>query len=229
MKAVSLLLVVALLSCGDSSPAPKPVCTAGQQVNCPCVGGEQGAQSCRPDGSGYDACVCPVGTDAGAPMDVGADLAMAIDLPVDVRAADAAPDLVPADVASDLPSDVAHDMGPVIGHTPEGNDARAVAMGPNGGSVFAGFSEPCTTDADCESIPVDACDASSTPVASVVYHRVSGFCDLSPSGDFLCRYAFVRLPCPANMCAQEPTTVACVCFTDGDCPAELHCTMNECS
>ena len=33
-------------------------CTPGKQELCLCLGGEQGVQTCRDDGSGFDACEC---------------------------------------------------------------------------------------------------------------------------------------------------------------------------
>lgn len=45
--------------------APRPICEAGRQVACPCIGGEQGVQICRDDGSGWETCVCPHNQDSG--------------------------------------------------------------------------------------------------------------------------------------------------------------------
>lgn len=60
-----------LASCGGSpadvgfSP-PQRACTPGAQVECACPGdAPKGVQSCRADGSGYDACACTA-NDAGA-------------------------------------------------------------------------------------------------------------------------------------------------------------------
>lgn len=37
------------------------VCQAGRQVSCPCPGNPDGAQRCKDDGSGYEACACEPG------------------------------------------------------------------------------------------------------------------------------------------------------------------------
>ena len=46
---------------GDASGGSPvaPVCAAGRQVTCPCVGGGEGVQVCSADGSGWSACQCP--------------------------------------------------------------------------------------------------------------------------------------------------------------------------
>lgn len=51
---------------GTSPPAPDAgsetttsVCAPGAQVACACPGGEDGAQRCRDDGTGWEACLCP--------------------------------------------------------------------------------------------------------------------------------------------------------------------------
>ncbi len=36
-----------------------PLCVPGAQVACACPGGAPGAQACRPDGGGYEMCICP--------------------------------------------------------------------------------------------------------------------------------------------------------------------------
>lgn len=56
-----LALVLACGSQGTSAPPPAPVCTPGQQVECPCPGGGKGAQACKDDGTGYAVCECASG------------------------------------------------------------------------------------------------------------------------------------------------------------------------
>lgn len=64
MRPLTLLLAasLALAACSsDEDPAPTaaPVgCSAGQQIECTCVGGSKSAQVCKADGSGFDACAC---------------------------------------------------------------------------------------------------------------------------------------------------------------------------
>ena len=41
-------------------------CVPGVQIACACPGGVEGAQACKPDGSGYDPCMCPDGGAGGA-------------------------------------------------------------------------------------------------------------------------------------------------------------------
>lgn len=44
----------------DDEPAnPKPACTPGKQESCSCLGGAQGIQICKDDGSGLGKCECP--------------------------------------------------------------------------------------------------------------------------------------------------------------------------
>lgn len=56
---------------GDAEPGtggssqPPPMCEPGRQVSCPCVGGEDGVQSCRDDGSGWTPCECPAPPETG--------------------------------------------------------------------------------------------------------------------------------------------------------------------
>ena len=50
---------------GGSMPSTT-VCTPGQQVECACPGGAQGAQACNEDGTGFEACACPTVDDAPA-------------------------------------------------------------------------------------------------------------------------------------------------------------------
>lgn len=51
-----------VIGCGSENPEFRdPVggtCVAGQQVECPCPGEEDGVQVCREDGTGFDACSC---------------------------------------------------------------------------------------------------------------------------------------------------------------------------
>lgn len=50
------------------------MCEPGEQQECACPGGAQGAQACRDDGSGWEDCICPDddgGTDDGATSDGG--------------------------------------------------------------------------------------------------------------------------------------------------------------
>jgi len=67
----SLLLglsVGAAASCGSSEVAPPKACVPGRTVACTCDGGGDGLQTCRGDGSGYDACgFCKIRVKAAAP------------------------------------------------------------------------------------------------------------------------------------------------------------------
>jgi sulfatase modifying factor 1 len=82
-------LCCALAACGGNSLSTPPpagagasggnvgtleLCIPGQQIACACANGNNGAQVCRNDGSGYLACACAsgVGGDAGAGGDGGA-------------------------------------------------------------------------------------------------------------------------------------------------------------
>lgn len=66
---LALALAVALLACSSDDPDPVAAksCASGQQIECACPAGGKGAQVCRADGSGYDACQgCKPNTDGGA-------------------------------------------------------------------------------------------------------------------------------------------------------------------
>lgn len=61
------LLLAALAGCSGpdsetsastSTTGETQPCTPGQQVACPCLGGADGVQVCRPDGAGYEPCQC---------------------------------------------------------------------------------------------------------------------------------------------------------------------------
>jgi hypothetical protein len=43
----------------DEPAAPKLACTPGKQESCACLGGAQGVQICKDDGSGLGKCECP--------------------------------------------------------------------------------------------------------------------------------------------------------------------------
>lgn len=51
-----------------SDPTGAPACIPGKSEACTCPGGAQGAQTCKPDGSGFDMCTCdeqPTGSISG--------------------------------------------------------------------------------------------------------------------------------------------------------------------
>jgi len=135
--------VATAVACGtftNSPPDGGGPCAPGQQITCACVGGGQGAQVCKDDGS-YGACECG----EGGIVEGGQDA------PADVLGADVAHDAV-GDVVAEGPSDggscgPAADAGPggalswaknfgTTGYT----TANAVAIDPtNGGVVVAGY------------------------------------------------------------------------------------------
>ena len=43
----------------DEAPAATRACTPGKQESCSCLGGVQGVQICKDDGSGLGKCECP--------------------------------------------------------------------------------------------------------------------------------------------------------------------------
>lgn len=53
-----LLAVLMACSCGTSN---NMVCEPGDQKSCDCIGGEEGVQVCRENGSGWEKCDCPEG------------------------------------------------------------------------------------------------------------------------------------------------------------------------
>lgn len=69
LSMLSLLLVLA------GCPTAAPVCEAGRTVDCACVGGRVGAQTCRGDGTRWEPCQCPVQADAGVAVVVDAGTA----------------------------------------------------------------------------------------------------------------------------------------------------------
>jgi len=80
----------------DAGPDSSQVCEPGKQVDCACPGGSAGAQRCRDDGSGWEACICP---DASLPPQDAADGADE----------DTSPE-ASNDVASDGPGEVGEDV-----------------------------------------------------------------------------------------------------------------------
>ena len=46
----------------EADAGPAPVCVAGQQVACACLGAAEGVQACKDDGSGFEACECEAPT-----------------------------------------------------------------------------------------------------------------------------------------------------------------------
>ena len=60
MRYLSLVVVImGLVAVGCQADGTTQKCTPGTTNFCDCVGGGQGAQACKDDGSGYKECVCP--------------------------------------------------------------------------------------------------------------------------------------------------------------------------
>jgi hypothetical protein len=77
MRPIALLLAaLAIAACSSDDPDPAvatPVgCTAGQSIECTCPGGSKSAQTCKADGSGFDACACGAAGGAGSSGAAGA-------------------------------------------------------------------------------------------------------------------------------------------------------------
>ena len=58
----AIACALVLLGCSGDSATPAQACVPGDAKVCPCTNGESGAQSCSRDGSGYEPCVCTVGS-----------------------------------------------------------------------------------------------------------------------------------------------------------------------
>lgn len=123
----------------DASDA-SPVCEAGKQASCACVGGAAGAQRCLDDGSGWGPCECPDADQPDAELDSGED---ADAEPSDADAADDvadAEDAADATDAADVAEEAAPDAQPDVVEEPE-----------------------CAVAADCPGLDMDcshrACDA----------------------------------------------------------------------
>ncbi|MBI5494862.1 MAG: beta-lactamase family protein [Deltaproteobacteria bacterium] len=54
-------------SAGGATSLAGTACVPGRQVPCACMGGAQGVQVCRNDGSGFDACVCGTASSSASP------------------------------------------------------------------------------------------------------------------------------------------------------------------
>lgn len=58
-------LALMLVHCSGASGSKSMVCSPGASISCACSNGDQGAQVCESDGSGYEACSCGTGTTTG--------------------------------------------------------------------------------------------------------------------------------------------------------------------
>jgi len=88
----------------DSAGGPL-ACVPGMQVACTCLGGAQGVQICKSDGSGFEACL---GCDGGVEVPDASDKDV-VEMPPDVALPDALPepDVEPAaDVATPVPTEL---------------------------------------------------------------------------------------------------------------------------
>src|SRR5690349_8436290 len=62
-------LLLLLAACGGADTKDvfgQKVCVAATTIECACPGGAKGAQSCRDDGTGYEACQCASGSGGAA-------------------------------------------------------------------------------------------------------------------------------------------------------------------
>jgi len=66
MKWWHLGIGLTVLACGGGEDFSARTCVPGVTQECLCPGGASGAQACRGDGSGYDACQCSNGSGGGA-------------------------------------------------------------------------------------------------------------------------------------------------------------------
>jgi hypothetical protein len=70
-----LAIAVGLSACGSADDTKdifgSKVCVAGVTVECACPGGVKGAQACRDDGAGYEACQCGGGSGSGGSAGAG--------------------------------------------------------------------------------------------------------------------------------------------------------------
>jgi hypothetical protein len=67
------LLAVACGSADTSGVFGPKVCVPGATQECACPGGVKGAQACREDGAGFDACACGGGSGSGGSAGGGGD------------------------------------------------------------------------------------------------------------------------------------------------------------
>jgi hypothetical protein len=65
----SLTLIAA--ACGSGFPMPKTACVPNAAIACVGVGACMGSQTCKADGSGYNACICGASPDGGTGTDAG--------------------------------------------------------------------------------------------------------------------------------------------------------------
>lgn len=71
-----LLSLFTLVACQDDVgqvPPPKQVCAPGLVQSCPCLGGDDGVQTCAENGASWGACVCPDGEGMSKPKDMDDD------------------------------------------------------------------------------------------------------------------------------------------------------------
>jgi len=108
----------AVVEAGADAPDAFPVCEAGRQASCACVGGGEGAQRCLDDGSGWGSCECPDADQPDAELDADDDALDGED------ASDARPDGdsgedADAPDATDAAEDVEPDAPPDVVEEPE--------------------------------------------------------------------------------------------------------------
>lgn len=170
---------LALVAIGCSSPPTTAVCAPGATMACVCTDGRAGAQSCNPDGSGFDACVCE-SVDAGTPT---ADVGPTVDAALSIDAAPSVDAFVPRDEGSDAHAiDAfavdAYALDSSVADTAV-RDAAVVDSGPgDAGSLIP---------SECGSIPLDGICETSTRLATCVIPTGSGTASV------------VRYDCPGGL------------------------------
>jgi hypothetical protein len=69
-----ILLALCAVACGSADTKDvfgSKICVAGVTVECACPGGVKGAQACRDDGTGYEACQCGGSSGSGGSAGAG--------------------------------------------------------------------------------------------------------------------------------------------------------------
>ncbi len=215
-----LLAALALVGCGSGaeSPAAPKACVPGSQITCACLGGGQGMQVCKSDGSSLGACQgCPAATDADV---VSPDVET-------TQGQGDAPNPSDTDAAQDQD---APSLDPCSDGVVNGSETDIDCGGSQCKPCTPG--KKCATKADCSNgvcqdgkCPVPDCNAAEpcddkNPCTTDTCSSASD-CTHAPASNVPCDDGIactVGDVCANGKCVYE--TSLCDCLTDNECTAK---------